>query len=48
MNKQSKNRRSGGWVGFTKNMSMVAINILARPIVLRLREQLKKQAHFSK
>ena len=37
MNKQSKNRRSGGWIAFTKNLPMISTNILTRPVVLQLR-----------
>ncbi|XP_063222022.1 uncharacterized protein LOC134530774 isoform X1 [Bacillus rossius redtenbacheri] len=48
MNKQSKNRRSGGWVGFSKNLSMIAINILSRPAVLYLREQLQEAIDMKK
>lgn len=42
------NRRSGGWVGFSKNLSMIAINILSRPAMLYLREQLQKFFHLKK
>lgn len=48
MNKQSKNRRSGGWVAFSKNLSMIAINILSRPAVMYLREQLQQAIHLKK
>ena len=48
MNKQSKNRRSGGWAGFTKNLSMVTISILSRPVVLRLRKELQQISHSMK
>ncbi|CAG9769294.1 unnamed protein product [Ceutorhynchus assimilis] len=42
MNKQSKNRRTGGWVEFSKNLSMIAISILSRPFVLYIRQQLQE------
>lgn len=42
MNKQSKNRKSGGWINFTNNHTMIEINILSRPAVKCLREQLLK------
>jgi hypothetical protein len=48
MNKHSKNRRGGGWVGFTKNLSMIAVNVLSRPAVLYLREQLLQAVHMKK
>ena len=41
MNKQLKNR-SGGWVGFTKNLSMIAISILSRPFVLCHRKEFQQ------
>lgn len=38
MNKESKNRRGGGWIGFTKNPTMITTSILIRPMVMMLRE----------
>ena len=48
MNKQSRNRRSAGWVGFTKTLSKVAISILSRSVVLCLREELQQISHSKK
>lgn len=40
INKQSKNRRGSCWIGITKNLPMININMLSRPIVMFLRQQL--------
>lgn len=40
INKQSKNRRGSCWIGITKNLPMININMLSRPMVMFIRQQL--------
>lgn len=51
MNKQPRNRGCGGWVGwvgFTKNLSIIYINILSRLTMLYIKEKLQQTIHLKK